>query len=94
MNPLRKITDILGPKGVLTEPSDTAPYLTDWRARHTGKALLIALPKSTAETADLVRFCYENNLPMVPQGGNTGLVQGVSKQTPQVRKDVDDRSRR
>lgn len=76
MSHQNQITEILGAKGVLTEASDMAPYLTDWRARHTGKALLIALPKTTVETAQLVHYCYNNNIPMVPQGGNTGMVQG------------------
>lgn len=76
MNHLNEITKILGPKGIVDNPADMAPFLTDWRNRHVGKALLIALPKTTAETAQLVRYCYDNFIPMVPQGGNTGLVQG------------------
>jgi FAD/FMN-containing dehydrogenase len=73
---LEKIKGLLGPNGALEAPSEMAPYLTDWRGRHTGKALLIALPKTTAETAKLVRICFEAGIPMVPQGGNTGLVEG------------------
>lgn len=76
MNHLNEITKILGSKGVVSDPVDMAPYLTDWRGRHVGKALLVALPKSTRETSNLVSYCYKNNIGMVPQGGNTGLVQG------------------
>lgn len=76
MSAVSDISKILGPKGVLTDPSDTAPYVTDWRARHTGKALLVALPKTTEEVSRLAAYCYEAGIPMVPQGGNTGLVQG------------------
>ncbi len=76
MTALREIGNILGPNGILTGLEDMAPHLTDWRGRHTGKAALVALPKSTAEVSAVVKICAENNIPMVPQGGNTGLVQG------------------
>ncbi|HXV73858.1 MAG TPA: FAD-binding oxidoreductase, partial [Sphingomonadales bacterium] len=73
---LGKVKQLLGPKGALDKAADMAPYLTDWRGRHTGKARLVALPKTTAEVAKLVRLCAKANIPMVPQGGNTGLVEG------------------
>lgn len=76
MSTAADITNIVGPKGVLTDPSEKAPYLTDWRGRHTGTAKLVALPKTTEEVSKVIAYCYENDIPMVPQGGNTGLVQG------------------
>jgi len=76
MTALEDIKQILGPGGFLETAADMAPYLTDWRGRHTGKAALVALPKSTAEVAALVKACHHAGIAMVPQGGNTGLVQG------------------
>ena len=32
---------------VLTEPADTAGFLTDWRRRWTGRALAVVQPGST-----------------------------------------------
>jgi hypothetical protein len=37
---------------------------------------LVVRPASTAEVAAVVRICAEVGLPIVPQGGNTGLVGG------------------
>ena len=34
----------------------------------------MARPKSTAEVCDVLRLCYAEGVPVVPQGGNTGLV--------------------
>ena len=76
MTALGKIKEILGPKGFLGNPEDMAPYVTDWRGRHTGRAAAIALPKTTAEVAEVVKICAHAGIAMVPQGGNTGLVQG------------------
>jgi len=66
----------IGATHVLTEAADTAPYLTDWRRRYTGKACAVLKPADTPELAALVRLCNEYKVPMVPQGGNTGLVLG------------------
>lgn len=53
-----------------------APHLTDWRRRFTGRALAVAKPANTAEVAAIVKLCAQHRVPIVPQGGNTGLVVG------------------
>jgi D-lactate dehydrogenase (cytochrome) len=67
---------VVGAGYVLTGDSDQAAYLTDWRRRFTGKALAVIKPASTAEVAAIVRLCHQCRIPIVPQGGNTGLVLG------------------
>jgi FAD/FMN-containing dehydrogenase len=66
----------IGANYVITDPADMASYLTDWRQRFTGKALAIVKPASTEEVASIVRLCNTHGIPIVPQGGNTGLVLG------------------
>lgn len=66
---------IVGHEHVLTG-SDTAPFLTDHRQRMTGRALAVISPASTEEVAAVVQACQTWQVPIVPQGGNTGLVQG------------------
>jgi FAD/FMN-containing dehydrogenase len=61
---------------LLTDAIDTAPFLSDWRKRWRGKALGVAQPDSAADVAAVVRWCVQNQVKMVPQGGNTGLVGG------------------
>ena len=56
--------------------ADTAPFLTDWRKRFFGQAGAVAQPGSTDEVAALVRHCAGARIPIVAQGGNTGLVGG------------------
>ncbi|HEV7856172.1 MAG TPA: FAD-binding oxidoreductase, partial [Herminiimonas sp.] len=67
---------IVGASHVLTEAVDTSPYLIDRRRRYTGKALAVIRPASTQEVAAIVRLCNIFLIPIVPQGGNTGLVLG------------------
>jgi FAD/FMN-containing dehydrogenase len=66
---------------LITDPVDSAPFLTDWRQSWTGTALAIAQPESTADVAAVVRWCAERDIPIVPQGGNTGLSGGAVPDT-------------
>ena len=76
MNLLEQLVAAVGDANVLTEPVDTASYLTDWRKRYTGRAQAVVRPATTAEVAAVVRLCVQARAPIVPQGGNTGLVGG------------------
>jgi FAD/FMN-containing dehydrogenase len=67
---------IVGEVHVLAGAADMAPFLTDWRGRFTGSALAVLRPGTVQEVADLVRACAAARVPIVPQGGNTGLVLG------------------
>ena len=67
---------LLGEAHVLHEEADMAPFLRDWRGRFTGRALAVLRPGSVEEVAALVRICAAERVPIVPQGGNTGLVLG------------------
>lgn len=73
---LNELRAIAGKGGYAEADADKAPYLTDWRGRHTGKSPLVVFPKTTEQVARLIKTCGENGIPMVPQGGNTGLVEG------------------
>lgn len=73
---LARIRDIVGPKGVVTEREERAPYLTEWRNRFDGDTPMVVLPASTQEVAAVVAACAAEHAAITPQGGNTGLVGG------------------
>lgn len=58
--------------------ADNQPYLTDWSKRFSGDAIAVLKPKNAAEVAALVSLCIQNNVSIVPQGGNTGLCGGAT----------------
>ena len=78
MNAVQQMIDDVrarfGPKVVITDRSDVEPWLTDWRGRFQGAAEAILAPSSTEEVAEIVRLAAEHRVPLVPQGGNTGMV--------------------
>lgn len=72
---LARIREAVGPKGIVAA-EDAAPYLDDQRGLFHGRAALIVRPATVAEVAEVVRLCAAARIPIVPQGGNTGLVGG------------------
>lgn len=60
------------------EAEEMAPFLTDWRGKWTGSALAVVQPDSPQDVARVMRWCHERHIPVVPQGGNTGLSGGAT----------------
>jgi len=77
---LSELAAILGPKGLLTEAADIAPYVTDFRGRRSGTALAVLLPATTEEAAAAIRAVTARGIAVFPQGGNTGLCYGAVPQ--------------
>src|SRR5215210_497783 len=68
----------LGAKAVITDAAEIAPWVTDWRGRVSGASAALLAPASTEEVAAIVRLASEHCVPLVPQGGNTGMVAGAT----------------
>ena len=76
---LAALAGIVGAAQVVTDPDLIAGNLVEPRGLYHGRALGLVRPASTQETARVVALCNDLRIPLVPQGGNTGLVGG---QTP------------
>jgi len=70
------IAKAVGENGLVTDPGEMAPHLEELRGRYRGAALALVKPASTAEVAEVIRLAAAAKMPIVPQGGNTGLVGG------------------
>ncbi|WP_017671362.1 FAD-binding oxidoreductase [Blastomonas sp. AAP53] len=76
-----RLLALVGPKGVTTDGDTIAPWLTDWRGRYHGAALAMVSPADASELAAIVRLAGETGTPIVPQGGNSGMVGGATPDT-------------
>ena len=74
---LDRIKSIVGERGWIADADAMAPYLAETRGLFHGATDLVVRPASTEEAAQVVRACAEAGIPMVPQGGNTGLCGGA-----------------
>ncbi len=74
---LARLHAIVGDRGMLTGPGDTAAYAQDWRGLYQGRTAAVLRPANTRELAAVVAACAEARVPVVPQGGNTSMVGGA-----------------
>jgi FAD/FMN-containing dehydrogenase len=75
---IARFAAIVGETHALRAPDLLAPYLTEPRDLFKGRTRLVLRPRSTAEVAAIMKLATETRTPIVPQGGNTGLVGGQS----------------
>jgi FAD/FMN-containing dehydrogenase len=76
---IARFAAIVGPRNAITAPDEIAPYVSEERELYHGHSPLVLRPGSPEEVAAIVKLANETLTPIVPQGGNTGLVGG---QTP------------
>mmetsp|Transcript_11185 Transcript_11185/g.22015 ORF Transcript_11185/g.22015 Transcript_11185/m.22015 type:complete len:361 (+) Transcript_11185:198-1280(+) len=71
---LSYFNNFLSPHQVLT--TDLDAYNTDWIGTYKGNSPLVLKPSTTEQVQQILMYCNENSIAVVPQGGNTGLVGG------------------
>ena len=64
---------IVGKKNCITNLKVVSTYLEDWRGNHVGSTPIVLLPNSTKAVSEIIKLCFENNIAVIPQGGNTSL---------------------
>lgn len=67
---------IVGAQHALRDEASIAPHLIEPRARFIGRTPMVLRPGSVDEVSAILRLANETATPIVPQGGNTGLVGG------------------
>ncbi|KAI7863362.1 hypothetical protein BDF14DRAFT_1844475 [Spinellus fusiger] len=68
---------IVGENGLIyNREDDLTPFNTDWMNKFRGKSSLVLKPKTTEQVSAIMKYCNDQKIAIVPQGGNTGLVGG------------------
>src|SRR5215467_5956921 len=73
---LERFAAIVGTRYAITDPSAQAPYLIEQRGLYHGRTPMVLRPGTVDEVAAVLALADETRTPIVPQGGNTGLVGG------------------
>lgn len=74
---------IVGPSGILTG-DDVKARQAGWLRPVAVRARAIVRPGSTDELAAVLKACHEDGQPVVPVGGNTGLVDGTQSSDDEI----------
>ena len=73
---IAELKSLLG-SGRISEDEDIIKtYSDDWTGRYRGSARAVISPQSIDEVAEILNWCSTNQVGVVPQGGNTGMVGG------------------
>ncbi|KAF8934445.1 hypothetical protein CPC16_001656 [Podila verticillata] len=81
----KKLTDddlayfksILAPSALTQDEGDLEAFNNDWLQKYRGQSKLVLKPSTTEQVSQILKYCNDNKLAVVPQGGNTGLVGGA-----------------
>ena len=73
---LPRFAAIVGDRYAITDPVALEPYLIEGRGIYRGRSSMLLRPGSVAEVQAILKLANETKTPLVPQGGNTGLVGG------------------
>ncbi|KAG6836819.1 hypothetical protein H0H93_002841 [Arthromyces matolae] len=79
---LAHFAKILPPSAILSTlnssstSQDLEHYNSDWMGKYRGSSTTVLKPKTTEQVSEIVKWCNQRRIAIVPQGGNTGLVGG------------------
>ncbi|KAI8985124.1 hypothetical protein BDB01DRAFT_788990 [Pilobolus umbonatus] len=62
---------------ITNDSNDMLPYNTDWFKLYRGYSSLCLFPTTTKQISEILKHCNQNELAVVPQGGNTGVSGGA-----------------
>jgi FAD/FMN-containing dehydrogenase len=71
-----RLKNAVGINGFTEDPTEIAPHLEEWRSKYRGSSSLLLKPATIEQVSAILAICSETRTPIVPQGGNTGLVGG------------------
>lgn len=73
---VRRLKEAAGQGGWSEDKGEIAPHLVELRGRWAGETPILLKPANTGAVSRILALCNETGTPIVPQGGNTGLVGG------------------
>ncbi len=74
---LKSLAQILPEAAILSDPEDLRPYECDGLSVYRALPLVVCLPETVEQVRDILRICYQANIPVVARGAGTGLSGGA-----------------
>jgi glycolate oxidase len=71
------LNKIVPGEGVVTDPDAKRVFETDGLTAYRQMPLVVVLPETTRQVSDVLRYCHENEIPVVPRGSGTSLSGGA-----------------
>ena len=75
---IEQLTQILEPSALFLGDDISEKYHADWSGASACAPAALLKPKTTEQLSQIMALCYEQNQPVVVQGGLTGLAGGAT----------------
>ncbi len=74
---IRAMQSLVSGEGVIINEEALSAYDCDGLMAYKQLPLLVVLPETTEEVSNVLKYCHENNVKIVPRGAGTGLSGGA-----------------
>src|SRR5574337_666220 len=64
-------------EGVIAEQAEMRPYETDGLTAYRQPPMVVVLPETTQQVAEVLRYCHDEGIKVVPRGAGTSLSGGA-----------------
>ena len=71
------LREIVPGEGVITEEAERRAYETDGLTAYKQLPMIVVLPETTEQVSQILRYCHENGVRVVPRGAGTSLSGGA-----------------
>jgi glycolate oxidase len=71
------LRQIVPGEGVIAEPAAMRPYETDGLTAYHQLPMVVVLPETTAQVSQVLRYCHDEGIKVVPRGAGTSLSGGA-----------------
>ena len=74
---IAELRKIINRDNILSHEDEIRPYETDALAAYKQKPLIVVLPETVDQVSEVLKYCNENKIKVVPRGAGTGLSGGA-----------------
>ena len=74
---VKQLKKIINPKNVLDHQDELKPYETDGLSAYKQTPMIVVFPENTKEVSEILKFCNNQKIKVVPRGAGTGLSGGA-----------------
>ncbi|MBL6957535.1 MAG: FAD-binding protein [Rhodospirillales bacterium] len=74
---IRKMQDIVPGEGVISEEDELRAYECDGLTAYQQLPLIVVLPENTGQVSEILKYCHETGVKIVPRGAGTSLSGGA-----------------
>ena len=71
------LREIVPDEGVITEEAERRAYESDGLTAYRQLPMIVVLPETTEQVSEILKYCNDNNVRVVPRGAGTSLSGGA-----------------